>query len=259
MIAEHRELVSLLQQHLGIAAELQTSWQVREAVVQYQAIHGLTEHGELDRATQWQLRRPRFCSVPDRLQMGNVRCRWDGTERPLKITYQVRGDFPGLSRTQIQQAFALAWLWWSEVCGIIASPDDQPQVTIAAGRIDGPSGTLAWSELPCGIDKVLQQKYDTGEPWVVAENPAPGKIDLARVACHEIGHVIGLEHGPDGNLLAPYYDPKIRRPQEWDIREAQIRYGQPAGPSPPPTTPEQIAKVTVRVGGKQGTADVPLA
>jgi hypothetical protein len=179
-----------------------------------------------------------ICAVPaDVLAIAEAQtCRW-----PMKrITWTVTGRLPGLSDQELIDAYAEAWKSWAAICDI------QPEYTtnartanvlMGSGRIDGPSGTLAWSELPCsaGSSSTLQQKYDTGENWIVAANPRGG-IDIVRVAAHEVGHVLGLPHIASGNLLQPMYSTSIRRPQAGDIAEAVRRYGRPiASPTPTPT------------------------
>lgn len=186
---------------------------------------------------------PRFCSVPDSIGSG-ARCRWDGTKRPLPITWTIVGSIAGISDETLKKIYTEAWRRWSAVCGIVpeyVGPGRGAMVVMTHGKIDGESSTLAWSELPCGPDQPLDQKYDTGEKWFSGfGDPTGGRISLVAVATHEIGHVIGLDHLGEGNLLAPYYSPKIREPQPGDIAEAVARYGLPAAPTPnpdPPTTP----------------------
>jgi hypothetical protein len=100
--------------------------------------------------------------------------------------------------------------------------------------MDGQNGVLAESQLANGQSGQKWQRYDSGERWVNAERPNNFEIDLARVACHEIGHFIGIPHISQGNLLQPTYDVRIRKPQAGDIREAQARYGKPSPTAPPP-------------------------
>ena len=60
---------------------------------------------------------------------------------------------------------------------------------------------------------------------MISERPSGGSIDLVRVVAHEMGHALGLPHGPSGNLMQPTVDARIRRPKSWDIAEIQRRYG----------------------------------
>lgn len=180
-----------------------------------------------------------FCGLPDVMPLQEKICKWPAPE----VTWALLSYSDKLSRNDQLEAFQLAWSWWAEICAIKPkySPNSRTaNVLISFGGIDGGSGTLAWSELPCGSAERLRQMYDSSERWVVEEKPAHGFIDLARVAAHEIGHGIGIPHIASGNLMAPTYSRSIRRPQNGDLREAQLRYGKPSpvpvppGPSPDP-------------------------
>lgn len=179
------------------------------------------------------------CGCPDAmLANATAEARW-----PTKdITYYIAAPdrWPGLTADQVREAFRLAWSWWAAVCGInpreVATPAEA-LVRVECKRIDGVAGVLAWSELANGSLQPKQQRYDSTESWVVSENPGNTVIDLARVACHEIGHVLGIPHIEGGNLLAPTYSVTVRRPQVGDIREAQARYGPPLSPPAPPPVP----------------------
>lgn len=208
---------------------------------------------------------PRFCAVPDR--NAGARCRWDGTARPLTITWTISGSLTGIDAETLKGIYTEAWSRWAKVCGIVPTyvkNGHAPMVVMGHGAIDGESGTLAWSELPCGKDQQLEQRYDTGENWFTGlGKPNGGRTSLVAVACHEIGHVIGLDHLGEGNLLAPYYSSSVRDPQAGDIKEAQLRYGPPITgsdptPTPPPTTPTPNPSgtpwdATVTLAKKDGT------
>jgi hypothetical protein len=128
-------------------------------------------------------------------------------------------------------AFSEAFHSWSDVCGLefFHATPTTCDILITFGRIDGSMGVLAWSELPPGDDRMLTQKYDTGDGFVVAVTPSRGKIDLVAVAAHEIGHALGLDHTGrgTGDLLEPVYLAGKRTPQAGDIRRIQMLYGPP--------------------------------
>ena len=100
---------------------------------------------------------------------------------------------------------------------------------------------------------------------MIAENPPPGKLDLARVACHELGHLLGMDHisGPVA-LLNPTYNPNVRKPQAADIAQVVSRYGRPvqepaptppARPTPPPASGQRT--VTLVIQGDVKEIDCP--
>lgn len=178
-----------------------------------------------------------FCGVPESVLHAAAAslAQW-----PFKrLTWTVTDPLPGLTNDEWQEAYRLAVSYWSEVCGLEFAYTQNARtanILATAGRIDGPSGTLAWSELPAGTSRQLTQKYDTGEQrWVVSTNPRGGELDIVRVVCHEVGHAIGLPHISAGNLLAPTYSTSVRRPQGGDIAEAVRRYGKRVTPAPIPT------------------------
>lgn len=160
-----------------------------------------------------------------------------------KLTWSVTDPLPGLSDDDWQEAFRLALSYISAVCQLDFeyTPNARTANILAtAGRIDGPSGTLAWSELPGnGTTRQLTQKYDTGElRWVVSESPRSGELDIVRVVCHEVHHALGVSHISAGNLLAPTYSNSIRKPQAGDIAELVRRYGRRQTPAPVPPIPQ---------------------
>ena len=149
-----------------------------------------------------------------------------------------------LTHEQVVEAFDIAWKAWAR------DLDITPRYVQAAagamvqskfGSIDGPSNVLAWSELADGTNKAKAQMYDKAEAWTISEQPAQATIDLVRVACHEIGHVLGLVHDNVGNkaLMEPTYSRTIRLPTARDVERAislgyKRRINTPTNPNPPP-------------------------
>ena len=202
----------------------------------FQAFHGLEETGILDAPTERALYAPRFCGCPDLMVLEASNNRWPDPH----IHWGLANNWP-VPMDLVISAITWACQQWEAVCGLrftyceTAFPvAAKSRMLIKCDRIDGQSGTLAWSELANGRDGQKGQQYDSGEKWVNDERPNNFEIDLGRVACHEIGHFIGIPHIAQGNLLQPMYDVRIRTPQAGDIREAQSRYGPPTTPKPPP-------------------------
>jgi hypothetical protein len=180
----------------------------------------------------------KVCGVPDGL--GGDNCLWPFADVKIFASGLLGG-------VDLAEATEQAIQGWNRVCGIrlaLVANAGEAHIVVTQGRIDGPMGTLAWSELPCGFTpnqwRKLKQQYDTGEMWTIAENPPGNKIDAVRVLRHEIGHAIGISHIAAGNLMAPTYSASIRDVQRGDVLEAVSRYGKPAAvpaPVPAPSVP----------------------
>lgn len=203
------------------------------AVRAYQAFHGLDVTGEVDSTTERHIVQPRICGLPDIMEVrgpGGI-CMWGHKNVKCKIA----GQLSRLSKEAFKQAFQEAISYWNAVCGINLTMTDgnDGNIVVGTGNIDGQNGTLAWSELPCGNQNQLNQKYDDSESWIISATPRNG-LDIVRVIAHEVGHALGLPHLASGNLMQPTYDPNIRKPQAGDIQEVKRRYGNPTAPVPPP-------------------------
>lgn len=254
----------LLEEH-----EVYSEARVQEAVRKFQVIRGLDSDGVAGNITIRELNQLRFCAVPDRMTADGARCRWDhtnwdgskwiGTPKNLELSYHVRN--PESSKLPLEvtlQAFADAFRRWEVHAAlkfIYVTEPEKANILLDFGKIDGPSSTLAYQYLPCGPQNAGSQltgKYDDKEDWVYyPDGPSPpSRVDLAVVACHEIGHGLGLEHGPGKALLAPTYDRNVRVPQEWDIKEIQIRYGPKLTTPNAPSTPA-TGRILVELNGEK--------
>ena len=193
------------------------------AVREYQKFNGLEPTGVVGERTAHVLSHRR-CGLPDFniTGAGDV-CKW-----PMRnITYYENLKLPGITAQQVRLAYDTAFAQWSAVCDIEpVRVDGQERANIFArsgsGRgvnLDDRGGTLAWSELPCGVAENVQldQMYDEAEDWSFGMAVA--------VICHELGHALGLPHLSNGNLMAPYYDPNCSTPQKGDIAEMVKLYG----------------------------------
>lgn len=204
---------------------------LEEMTAHYQWFNGLKSDGVLGPKTEAMLDNPRRCGMPDMMQ--NRDCKWNR----LAVTWQASLLLRQMSSQQAAAIFDTACRQWNAVCGIQLQPASPRAPDIYAkhgsGRaddFDGPGGVLAWSEMPCGNrERQLQQRYDDAENWT--------DQFLLAVVCHEVGHAIGIPHINNGNLMAPYYNPSVTRPQAGDIAEAVRRYGPPVANPVPPTTP----------------------
>jgi peptidoglycan hydrolase-like protein with peptidoglycan-binding domain len=196
---------------------------LESAVKEYQTFHGLEPTGVVGVRTAHVLARHR-CGLPDfNISSGSGPCKW-----PMKkITYHPQLVLPGITEVQASLAFDAAIMQWANVCDIEPVRVDTPDLAniyARSGRgravnLDDRGGTLAWSELPCDVSANMQldQMFDEAENW---------SFDMAvAVICHELGHALGLAHLGKGNLMAPYYDPNVTKPQKGDIAEMVKLYG----------------------------------
>lgn len=187
---------------------------------QYAAFHGLSNSQDVEE----HLVQPRMCALPDTMPISNQVCKWPDNH----VTWDIVADIRGLSRQQVQDGITEALNRWVKVCGIrpeFTPGNPQARILVGSRGIDGAFGVLAESELPCGASQ-CHQWYDNGENWALFDGPGKG-IDFVRVACHELGHALGMNHIGSGNLLAPVYSLNIWTPQAGDIADMQARYGPP--------------------------------
>ena len=196
---------------------------LQDALRAYQKFNGLKPAGNVDEATAHKMHRRR-CGLPDfNMSAKGEVCKWPMSE----ITYFHEITLPGCTPEQAAHAFDIAFAQWAQVCNITPTrveAQNKANIYARSGvgkkyHLDGAGGTLAWSELPCGVQENIQldQMYDEAEDW---------SFNMAvAVMCHELGHALGLPHLSWGNLMAPYYDPNVTEPQAGDIEEIVKLYG----------------------------------
>jgi hypothetical protein len=240
----------------AVAKELVTPENIARVLEKYQEYHGLTSNVS---AIARHLEEPRFCALPEVAEARGQVCKWPHKD----VTWTVIAGLRRVADADLVAAYAEAWARWARVCGVrpvYRSNDRTVNVLMGARNIDGSMGVLAESQLPCGVGSngQLQQWYDTGEAWVISDTPGQREIDLIRVACHEIGHVIGLDHIPPSlgvALLNPTYSRNIKGPTGLDVQEARSRYGDPDIAQPP--TPNPDSEFTIKVRGSVTSVEIP--
>lgn len=157
------------------------------------------------------------------------------------LLYRFEKFVEGIDQTTQRDLARQGVQHWMEACGIWireAKPSEKEDVVIlSVGRgrqdnFDGSSGTLAWAYVAGFL-----MKFDDDENWA-ASGDSNG-IGWLEVFDHEFGHILGIGHLSDGNLMAPFYKRGLYKPQSGDIREAQARYGKPTWTPEEPTDPTE--------------------
>lgn len=256
MLEDRKLDLTQLLRVCGWLVDFPTLGETQQAIGDYQEWWGLKQDGWAGPITARHLEQPRFCGLSDRADMVADVSASLPKFKDVEIGWTIRTYPPGVDRTAregIREAFIKAWSHWEAVCGIEpfeAMVEGQGVVQADFRGIDRRGGTLAWSELaPLRGRPFLEQRYDILEPWYIGDgNPGPSQIDLVAVACHEIGHALGIGHirGRTGDLMNPIYDPAIRTPQEGDKREGLARYG----PHKQPPTPDiDLRPVSLHIEG----------
>lgn len=192
------------------------------------------------------------CGVPDHFEFAASPKKWGNRE----LTYRITQYVDGLTNSEQDSIIEQAFRQWSDVCDMKFKQAkrtdllgiDIINILISAGRgandhFDGPFGTLAWAYLPSSPNFFgqLHMKFDQSETW--SDSPSERGILMLNVACHEIGHLLGLEHSSvRGALMAPFYDPNIAKPvKDDDILRIVKLYGVVNVPSVP-ITPDYVLR-----------------
>lgn len=215
------------------------------AVRDFKGRFGLLRTDAIDVPTVRAMEAPR-CGCPDVIRERHKCARRLMTQtrtslpkwKKTGLTYAVTEYPPGVDRAAGDAAVAAAFAYWTRHSALTVTPagKDKPDILIGTGRgpqsnFDGAGGTLAWAFVPDGRDRQLQMKFDADETWVF--DPAQRGFLLQTVACHEFGHLLGLDHSRvQSALMAPHYNATIGEPQpNDDVARFQTRYGPHQNPT----------------------------
>lgn len=159
---------------------------------------------------------------------------------PGAITYRVEGGGGPLDEKTLERAFERACAAWSAAGAAgrtrvgfrAALPDEEPDVVLSwQRRAHGPcppfgTDTSVAHSGPVGHGTFIH--LDAGRTWTTGEGAG---VSLDQTLLHELGHVLGIDHGSDpGSLL--YSDPVAKEITRSDRDALWTLYGGPApGPS----------------------------
>ncbi len=239
---------------------------IQDAVKQFQEFFDLEPDGEMGLKTLRAMALPR-CNMKDigyAEQYG-----WNKKD----LTYYIEAYLSDLNKTEYETIIDLAFKAWEDVADLRINRTSTKSsanliVGVGSGRkdgFDGPSGTLAWCELPTRNTRQVQEKTDAAETWI-GRSGGRG-IKLLNVLTHEFGHGLGLVHSKSkGALMAPYYSPDIAFPQKNDdIPRIQSIYG-PAKTTPTPQpepnpipqpNPNNLTRIILEIEGIIKNAEIP--
>jgi hypothetical protein len=239
---------------------------ITTALDQFQSTFSLPRSGNLCVQSVRAMQMPR-CGCPDipannpnYLRMmefvtANL-ARWQKTA----LLYSIENYLPNISKTDFEAVVDQAFQNWAQLGNIqinrATTGDADIVISTGSGpqsNFDGPGGILAWAYLPTGSDAQLLMEFDLAENWTVT--PGSSGVQIANVACHEFGHLMGLSHSTmQSALMAPYYNVAIATPQSQDdIPRFVARYGTKTPGSPPvsppliptPATPSLVSVVSI--------------
>ena len=141
--------------------------ELQKAIRAIQEFNGLSPTGTVGPNTAHRINRRR-CGLPDFniTAPGSEPCKW-----PMpNVTYYHEINLPGLTNHQVAEAYDVAFSQWAETCNLDPTRVDAANKANIYARsgtgkkngLDNKGGTLAWSELPCGVEENMQldQMFD---------------------------------------------------------------------------------------------------
>lgn len=133
--------------------------------------------------------------------------------------------------------------------------DQRDSANTISWQDQGASSTLATTYTWYSGGRILENDivFNDAQPWSISG----GSYDVETVALHEMGHVVGLDHGSTG-IMQAYYG-GIQRSIDADARAGfYALYGSPPGGGGTPDRPPSVA-ITAPAAGALVSGGVPFA
>ncbi|XP_067683529.1 neutrophil collagenase-like [Haliotis asinina] len=230
----------------------------KKAIKLFQKYYRLQMTGLVDHAT-YRLMTSSRCGVPDNPEILDNNDDNTNSSKPLAyklsshtwkhstIRWGISQYTNQLQREEQRKTFRDAFQRWQAVSGLkFVYADEKPDIDIKfvsldhgdSSPFDGRSNNLKGNVLahafpPGGAGLSGDAHFDNDELWTTdADNKDWERKYLEKVAAHEFGHSLGLQHSNvDGALMSAYYSGAIRTYglSDDDISAIQVLYGKPSG------------------------------
>jgi len=198
------------------------------------------------------LDRPRFCGVPEHINIGGARY---GTWPETTLRYCIQGTHPSMAPVAWKRCVenALDEYHSRFVLDFVETSDPSEghcHLLFTIANLGGPGGVLAQAGLvPYGLAKNddfrSRIESDKGDNFVEDLTGAVLEILAVEVLKHEGAHSMGApHHSVPNSLLNPTYNPRIRGLQPGDIDllvKLGLRLRPKAAPTPPQPSPGEPA------------------
>jgi hypothetical protein len=139
--------------------------------------------------------------------------------RKLEIRYFIE-RLPLIQSSNPRKLLEQAWQSWMKVCGLVATEcasADVSNVVVTVNEIDGPGNVLADAHVGPPERIRLQLRFDKSEIF--------DEFRFEATACHEIGHLLGLQHTSTPGQLMNSTLGTLKSPQAEDGQRAAGIWG----------------------------------